>query len=201
MDKKIDVVELPVSALKDSIGNPRKITPRKKLELQQSLEQFGDFGIIVIDDDNNIISGHQRVQALIASQGEDATVLCKRLVGYTKPELKAINIRANTHAGEWDLSKLAEWTADLQVPLGLSLPEKNPSDELKVKKMELVRFEKYDYVIIACRTEYDYNALVNALGIDGETITISKCKNGERKIKARAIWYDQMKAKIIPKDV
>ena len=36
-------------------------------------------------------------------------------------ELKAINIKANTHAGEWDMDKLAEWTADLKIDLSLDL--------------------------------------------------------------------------------
>lgn len=58
MGKSIEVVEIPLSELKDDIGNPRKITKKKAKELQESLEQFGDFGIIVIDEHNNIISGH-----------------------------------------------------------------------------------------------------------------------------------------------
>ena len=97
MGKSIEVVEIPLSELKDDIGNPRKITKKKAKELQESLEQFGDFGIIVIDEHNNIISGHQRVNALKANKGENQTVLCKKLIGYSETELRAINIKANTH--------------------------------------------------------------------------------------------------------
>ena len=117
MGKHIEVVEIPISSLKDDIGNPRKITKKKAIELQESLEQFGDFGIIVVDEKNNIISGHQRVNALRETQGEDSSVLCKKLIGYSESELRAINIKANTHVGDWDLDKLAEWTADLNVNL------------------------------------------------------------------------------------
>ena len=200
MGKHIEVVEIPISSLKDDIGNPRKITKKKAIELQESLEQFGDFGIIVVDEKNNIISGHQRVNALRETQGEDSSVLCKKLIGYSESELRAINIKANTHVGDWDLDKLAEWTADLNVNLGLDLPQIDPSTDVKIKDMELIRYEKYDYVMIVCRNEIDYLNLTRTLGIDGKKVVVAKNKTGERKIKARAIWYEDMKAQIMPKE-
>ena len=200
MEKKIEVVEIPISDLKDEIGNPRKCTTKKIRELQDSLEQFGDFGIIVVDEKNNIISGHQRIAALKVNKGEDATVLCKKLIGYSQSELRAINIKANTHAGDWDLDKLAELTADLNVNLGLDIPQVDPSTDVKIKDMELIRYEKYDYVMIVCRNEIDYLNLVRALGIDDKKVVVAKGKKGDRKIKARAIWYDDMKAQITSKE-
>ena len=59
--------------------------------------------------------------------------------------------------------------------------------------MELIRYEKCDHVLIACRSELDYNDLVRRLGIEGRKVSISK-----RKINARAIWYDKMEATIVP---
>lgn len=196
-EKRIEVVDLRIRELADKIGNPRKISKKKKEELRESFEQFGDFGIIVVDEENNIISGHQRVEAIRDLYGYDGVVHCKRLIGYSLPELKAINIKANTHAGEWDMDKLAEWTADLQVNLGLDLPEIDAVDR-KVKDMELIRYEKYDYVLIACRNEVDYLNLIRALGLEDKKIIISKTAKNTRKIKARAIWYDEMRAKIVP---
>lgn len=197
-EKRIEVVEVRVGDLVGMDGNPRKISSKKKKELRKSFEMFGDFGIRVIDEKNRIISGHQSVDTLIALYGEDHMTLCKRLIGYSEPELKAINIKANTHSGEWDLDKLAAWTADLHVDLGLELPQKE-AEERVIRKMELIRYEKYDYVMIVCRNEIDYLNLIRSLGIEGETIVVSHGKNGDRKIKARAIWYDKMKAKIVPK--
>lgn len=200
MEKSIEVVEIPLSELKDDIGNPRKITKKNMKGLQESLEQFGDFGIIVVDEHNNIISGHQRVSAMKSCKDKNTTVLCKKLIGYSQPELRAINIKANTHSGDWDMDKLAEWTADLNLNLGLELPQLDPNTDTKIKDMELIRYEKYDYVMIVCRNEIDYLNLTRALGIDGKKVLVAKGKNGERKIKARAIWYDQMKAKIVPEN-
>jgi len=193
--KKIEVVELPVSELKDALGNPRTISAKKKNELKDSLDKLGDWGVIVIDDKNNIISGHQRVDALRASKGDDVKVLCKRLVGYSNAELRAINIMANTHAGEWDLSKLAEWTADLNIKLGLELPQKDATD-MKINEMELIRYEKYDYVMICFRNEIDYLNFTRMIGIEDKKVLICKKKNGDRKIKARAIWYEFLKSKV-----
>lgn len=191
-EKKIEVIELSASELKDGLGNPRKCTRKKRDELQQSLEMFGDFGVIVIDQDNNIISGHQRIAAMIASgKGEDK-VLCKRLIGYSKSELRAINIKANTHAGDWDLTKLAEWTADLNLNLGLDVPAKDPGEDVKIKDMEPIRYEAYDFVLIVCKTEPDYIKLIRDLGLEGKQVLMSKGKSGERKIKARAIWYNDL---------
>lgn len=200
MGKKIEVVELPISELKDSLGNPRRITTKKKKELQKSLKEFGDFGVIVIDEDNNIISGHQRVEAIYATKGNDPKVLCKRLVGYTEPEKRAINIKANTHAGDWDVDKLAEWTADLQVPLSIPRKIKDPAQEVKIRKMELIPYEKYDYVMIFCRNSIDYENLVKALGIEGKKVDLVTNKGGgKRRINARAIWYDEMPVVFTPK--
>ncbi len=200
-DRRIEVVTKPVSVLKDELGNPRKITRKKASELQESLETLGDFGIIVIDENDNIISGHQRVDALQALYGDEHEVLCKQLIGYSKPELKAINIKANTHSGDWDLDKLAEWTADLHVDLGLDLPTSlDPHEDVKIKDMELIPYEKYDYVMIVCRNEVDYINLTQALGIDGKKVVVCKTKTGERKIKARAIWYENMKSQIVAKE-
>lgn len=199
-EKRIEVVHRTVSSLKDELGNPRKITRKKATELQQSLEQLGDFGIIVIDENDNIISGHQRVDAMQALYGDDHEVLCKQLIGYSKPELRAINIKANTHSGDWDLDKLAEWTSDLHIDLGLDLPKQlDPHEDIKIKDMELIPYEKYNYIMIVCRNEVDFMNLSQALGIDGKKVIVCKTKTGQRKIDARAIWYDQMKAQIVPK--
>lgn len=191
--KRIEIVELKVSELKTDFGNPRKITKKKKDELRESLYALGDFGLFLIDEHNNIIAGNQRA-SILREDKPDTVVLCKRLIGYTESELRAINIKDNTHAGDWDLDMLADWTADLNIDLGLDL-SKNP-DERKIKDMELIHYEKYDYVIIACRYETDYNDLVRRLGIEGKKVPITK----KRRINARAIWYEDVKAQIVPKE-
>lgn len=193
-EKRIEVVTMKVRELSSSFGNPRKITRKGREELQDSLERFGDFGLIVIDENNNIIAGNQRVSVLM-EESPDTEVLCKRLIGYTDAEKRAINIKDNTHAGEWDLDILASWTADLNTSFGIEPKPKDP-EKMEIPDMELIRYEKYDYVLIVCRNEIDYKNLQRALGIEKTKMIVAP----KRKTQARSIWYDDIKAQIISKE-
>lgn len=196
--RKIEVVEMKASDIKKGFGNPRKCGKKKLEELKRSMEMFGDFGIFIIDEDDNIIGGNQRLE-VVKEINPEQIITCKRLIGYTEAEKKAINIKDNTHAGEWDLDLLADWTADLTMDLGLDINEKEPS-ERKITEMELIRYEKYDYVMIVCRNEIDYGALIKKLGLENGEIIIAKKKNKKRAMKARAIWYDDIAKQIIAKE-
>lgn len=191
MEKRIETVQMRVNDIKTGFGNPRKISKKKLEELRESLDKFGDFGIILIDEQDNVIAGNQRLK-LMREKDPDMVVACKRLVGYTDNELKAINIKDNTHNGEWDLDLLSEWTADLGLDVGMTHKD---LFERKIDQMELLRYEKYDYVLIACRSELDYNDLVRKLGLDNKKVLVAK----KRTIKARAVWYDEMKAELVPR--
>ncbi len=191
--KRIEVGKMRVGDLKHNFGNPRKISKKKVEELERSLDTFGDFGIFLIDEHDNVIAGNQR-SLILERRDPDIEVDVKRLIGYSEAELRAINIQDNVHAGEWDLELLADWTADLTLDLGVDLNNENP-DERKIEDMELIRYEKYNYVMIVCKSEIDYNDLIRKLGIEGRKVAVTK----KRKIKARAIWYDQMKAQIVEK--
>lgn len=185
--------KMKVGDLKHNFGNPRKISKRKTEELERSMDLFGDFGIFLVDEQDNVIAGNQR-SVILARRDPDIEVDVKRLIGYSEAELRSINIMDNTHAGEWDLELLADWTADLNLDLGIDLNNESP-EERKIEDMELIRYEKYNYVMIVCKSEIDYNDLIRKLGIEGRKVAITK----KRKIKARAIWYDQMKAQIVEK--
>ena len=193
MEKRIEIVQRRVGDLKLDFGNPRKIKKQKREDLEESLEKYGDFDIIVINEQNQVIGGNQRV-TILQRKNPDTIVDCKMLIGYTTAELKYVNIKLNSHAGEWDLDELGEWTAELMgsFKLDLEKPPK-PVEDRSIKEMEPIHYEQYDYVLIACRNELDYNDLVRKLGIEGGQVKVAK----SRHIKGRAIWYDQMKAQII----
>ena len=198
MEKRIELCKIKAGDLRTGFGNPRKITKNKLQDLEDSFEVLGDFGIFLIDEHNNVIGGNQRLKVVLRKYGPDHIVDCKRLIGYSKSELRAINIKDNTHEGDWDLDLLSEWTSDLNLVLGIDPKEKkkNP-EEMVVKDMEPIRYEKYNYIMIVCRNEIDYKDLQNALGLKNQKMIISE----KRKIQARAIWYDDIKAQIVPKDV
>ena len=135
MEKRIERCTMRAGDIKTGFGNPRKIIRNKMDELEQSFEMFGDFGIYLIDEQDNIIAGNQRLKVVLRKYGPDVELDCKRLIGYTEAELRAINIKDNTHAGEWDLDLLADWTADLTLDLGIDPKEakKNPETDYMLR--------------------------------------------------------------------
>lgn len=197
-EKSIQTCRMRAGDIKTEFGNPRKISKKKFEELARSMERFGDFGIYLIDEHDNIIGGNQRLKVVLERIGPDTMLDCKRLIGYSDAELRAINVKDNTHAGEWDVDLLADWTVDLNedFDLGDTLKKGFDVSERPIDEMELVHYEKYDYVMIVCRDELSYNNLVRALGIEDKKTLIGPKK---RKIKARAIWYDDMKVELVPK--
>ena len=195
VEKRIEVCKMRAGDIKTGFGNPRKISQKKMEELEQSMSSFGDFGIFLIDEHNNVIGGNQRLKVVKKLYGEDAEIDCKRLIGYTQSELKAINIKDNTHSGEWDLDMLADWTSDLVIDLGVEEEKKKEINDRESPEMELIHYEKYNYVLIVCNNELDYNNLVRALGIEGKKVRVAT-----RKINARAVWFHEMNAKVIPYD-
>ena len=192
--KKIELCQIKAGDIKTGFANPRKIGKKRLEELEKSFEMFGDFGNYLIDEHDNIIAGNQRLKVVLMNYGPDTILDCKRLIGYTQEELRAINIKDNVHAGNWDLDLLADWTADLNVDFGISSKD-IPIDERKIKDLELIRYEKYDYVLLVCRNEVDYNNLLRLFGLEDSKVLIAK----RRKIKTRAVWYDTVSDQIIPK--
>ena len=186
-EKRIEVIYRKPSEIKTRFGNPRKIKKQKAVELALSLETYDDFGVLVIDENEDIICGNQRLAQMLA-KNPDKPVLCKQLIGYSTSEKRAINIKGNEHSGDWDLDLLASWTADLGLDVDV---EKNPTDR-EIPEMELIPFEKYDYILIACRTDIDYENLKERLGIKTAKAKITE----KKKIKARAVWFDDISDRI-----
>ncbi len=145
-EKRIETITLKAKEPKTGFGNPRKIMKKKLEELAESLELYGDFGLFLIDEHNNVIAGNQRLQVIVKKNPEQE-LLCKRLIGYTEAELRAINIKDNTHNGEWDLDLLAAWTADLTLDLGIDLNNKDVNERI-IPDLEPVRYEKYLHPVI-----------------------------------------------------
>lgn len=188
-EKRIELCTMRAGDIKAFLGNPRKITKKRLAELRASIEAYGNFGILVIDEKNRIIAGNQRLKVIIELYGEDHEVECKKLYGFSDAELKAINVKDNTHAGEWDLDYLASWMADIEKDLGqLSKPEVPDVEERKIEEMELLPFERYNYVMIVCRNNIDFDLLATKLGLKGKQILLG----GKRAIDARAVWYDDV---------
>ena len=88
--------------------NPRKMTKEQAEQLKRSLEKFNLASIPVINKDNMLISGHQRMRVMqLLGRGNemiDVRVPNRQL---EEDEMKELNIRENKNLGEFDFDILA----------------------------------------------------------------------------------------------
>ena len=86
--------------------NPRQLTEKQAKDLSKSLEKFDLADPIVINQNNRIIGGHQRIKILQQKgiQEVDVRVPERQL---DEKEEKELNIRLNKNLGEWDFDALA----------------------------------------------------------------------------------------------
>jgi site-specific DNA-methyltransferase (adenine-specific) len=81
-----------------------KTHPKKQIDLlAKNIEKFGFTTPILIDENNNIIAGHGRLDALKQLKIEEAP--CVRMENLTEQEIKALRLADNKIAemGEWDM--------------------------------------------------------------------------------------------------
>jgi hypothetical protein len=99
--------------------NPRKLTPKQEVDLTQSIEKFNLMSIPVIDLDNKIISGHQRLK-ILAILGRENEVIDTRVPNrkLTDEEFREANIRENKNQGDWDYEILKGFDKDLLKEVG-----------------------------------------------------------------------------------
>lgn len=113
--------------------NPRQISDEQKEHLKQSLEKFNLADPLILNLDNTVIGGHQRLKILIALGIEEIDVrIPNRLLN--KEEERELNIRLNKNNGDWDLSKLINFDKDFLKIIGFS--DNELSDLFTEKKEE-----------------------------------------------------------------
>ncbi len=142
-----------LSDLKPASYNPRKISDKALKGLAYSIEEFGDIsGITYNKRTGNLVSGHQRVKALMEKFGDleikgDAIITPAgefkiRVVDWDIGKEKAANVAANSPTIQ------GEFTSDLAILL----------DEIKVSMPELaseLRFEEIEFPDASLKVEED----------------------------------------------
>lgn len=98
-----------VSDLVPNDKNPRTMSPKQIEDLKKSLKKFNLVEIPVVDMDNKVIAGHQRLMVLkLLGRGDEmieARVPNRKL---TKQEYDQYLLSSNRVHGDWDWDKLAE---------------------------------------------------------------------------------------------
>lgn len=102
--------------------NPRKLTEKQKEQLKESMARFDVCDPIIINTNNIVIGGHQRLKVL-KEQGVkevDVRVPDREL---TLDEEKELNVRLNKNTGEFDLELLADFDKDMLIDIGFELED------------------------------------------------------------------------------
>jgi DNA modification methylase len=111
-----------ISDLNPAQYNPRKISAKQAEDLGKSLARFGLAEPIVINLNNTIIGGHQRINVLKGQGVEDVDVMVPdRLL--SPEEEKELNLRLNKNVGAFDLDALSHFDAALLGDVGFTSDE------------------------------------------------------------------------------
>ena len=125
--------KLKISTLKPSPYNPRELTEIQAKDLSTSLEHFNLADPIVINANNKIIGGHQRIKIL--QQSGDIEVDCRipsrELTEYEEQEL---NLRLNKNLGQWDFDLLANFDEEMLKDVGFASEELDKIFQLETEK-------------------------------------------------------------------
>jgi DNA modification methylase len=99
--------------------NPRRISDKQMSDLKKSLKKYNLVEIPVVDLDNKILAGHQRLLALKVLGRSDETIdvrIPNRKL--TEQEAKQYLIASNAISGDWDYDLLKSFDFDLLLDSG-----------------------------------------------------------------------------------
>jgi len=99
-----------ISELKPSSYNPREISRHDLEALKKSISEFGLVDPIVVNKDNTIIGGHQRV---IAAKSLGMEIVPVVYVDLSEEKAKILNLALNRISGDWNKDKLKELLSEL----------------------------------------------------------------------------------------
>lgn len=134
---KWSLVTVPIKQLKENPKNPRQLSKKQAEDLQKSLDRFGLIDKPIINTDNQIIGGHQRVKLLKKSKVKEVECWMPDRT-LTDDEVDELCIRHNKNTGEWDWDVLADqWDPTDLVDWGFTVnelvgPEAETIDEISL---------------------------------------------------------------------
>lgn len=120
---KWSLVTRKIKDLKEHPRNPRNLTKDQANHLGISIDKFGVIDKPIINHDNLIIGGHQRLK-ILRKKGIKEIECWYPDPPLTMEQVDELNIRLNRNNGEWDYEKLAnEWEIELLIDYGFNPEE------------------------------------------------------------------------------
>lgn len=133
-----------IAQLKPHPKNPRNLSKEQFKHLKQSIDSFGLIDKPIINTDNTIIGGHQRIEILKKMKAKNVECWIPDHP-LTDAQIDELNIRLNKNTGDWDWDILAnEWELPELVEWGFKADDfydapfpldKNEDEEEKEKNV------------------------------------------------------------------
>lgn len=186
-DIKVETLEVDIKDLTLTEKNPRTISKKDFDVLKKSLKDFPSMlkvREVVVDENNRVLGGHQRIKALQA-QGKTKLVV-KRVTGWTEEQKDEFLIKDNIANGDWDNDKLAnEWDKDKLEEWGLPLKIASSGDYKELLDVSIPYYEpdenKPDVDKLADFRGFDeLNSIIDGLDVEDGL---------EKLLRARAAFF------------
>ena len=150
---KTTIKKIKLADLIPTENNPRQIKKDDFERLKKSVQSFPqmlDIREIVVDENNRILGGHQRVKALLANGEKEVNV--KVVEGLSEEEKREFVIRDNIQNGEWDFDVLANEWDDLPLDdWGIDLTPKAPAiDWDNVSDISSENYDAPEHEMLVC---------------------------------------------------
>ena len=115
--------------------NPRIMTEKQEKDLTESIDKFNLMSIPVVNTDNIIVSGHQRIK-ILKKMGRENEEIDVRIPNrpMTESEVEEAAIRENKNLGQWDFGALANFDEKLLESIGFESNEIDKIFELDTEK-------------------------------------------------------------------
>lgn len=122
---KLNIIYVPITELKASEYNPRKISAEAMAQLKQSIHKFEMVDPLIVNGAANrkniVIGGHMRLRAAKELGFKQVPVVYVNIPDLNKE--KELNIRLNKNVGEFDWDLLAEFDGIFLKDIGFSSEE------------------------------------------------------------------------------
>ena len=167
--------------LKPATYNPRQISTKQYNDLKESIKKFGLVDPVIVNKDNTVIGGHQRLK--ICKELKYIEIDCV-VLDLSKEEERELNIRLNKNTGdfdmdilanEFDIDELTDWGfkhIDLDINID-KITEGNTEDdyipevkESRVKLGDVWQLGKHRLMCGDSTKESDVNKLMNGQKAD-----------------------------------
>jgi hypothetical protein len=176
----LQIVQRNPSELNPAAYNPRRLTPDSKKQIKASIEKFGMVDPIIVnmnpDRENTVVGGHQRLKVL--KELGWAKVPCVH-VNLNEADEKELNLRLNRNQADWDYVMLRDqFDLSFLSDLGFNSKEMGTVESDFAQKLDKITnveaempivpkyAEQYKLVTIFCKSELDFNFVINALKLE-----------------------------------